>query len=302
MDNREWLDDYNALKQVNTNNPFTVPSGYFDEMEQRITSYIHLEEMKPENEGFTIPENYFDDLSANIQSRIAIEEMAGDGDGFAVPEDYFNELSNNIQSRIAIEEMAAAEDGFTVPENYFDELSANIQGRIAIEEMVGAEDGFAVPENYFEDLAGQVTARVQVEEAMQDEASFSVPEGYFENLNKKIQDKTVNVDKSKQDKEVRRGVIRKMFATTAFKYAAAACFAVVAGATILLNQASDPLAEHNSTFLHQQISTLPVNDIQTYLQDDVDANDVQHTVIDENAPVNDAKLDNALKSIDGNNQ
>src|ERR1700759_4413500 len=94
MDNREWLDDYSALKQVNPNNPFTVPSGYFDELEQQITSYIHLEQLKPDKEGFTVPDNYFDDMGANIQSRIAIEEMAGEGDGFAVPENYFDELSS----------------------------------------------------------------------------------------------------------------------------------------------------------------------------------------------------------------
>ena len=241
MDNREWLDDYEALKQVSTTNPFTVPSGYFDEMGQRITSYIQLEQLKSENEGFTVPENYFDELSANIQSRIAIEEMAGE------------------------------------------------------------EEGFAVPEGYFENLAGQVNARIQVEEALQDEGKFSVPEGYFESLNEKILAKTVNIDQAKKDKEIRRGVVRKLFATTAFKYAAAACFVLITGVTVLLNQATNPMDAHNSTFLHQQISTLPVSDIQTYLQDDVDAGDVQHTVIDENAPVNDAKLDNALKTIDANN-
>lgn len=241
MDNREWLDEYSALKQVSPDNPFSVPSGYFDELEQRITSYIHLEELKTENEGFTVPGNYFNELSASIQSRIAIEEMAGE------------------------------------------------------------EDGFAVPKGYFENFAEQVNARVQVEEALQEEGRFSVPEGYFESLNEKILAKTVNADQAKKDKEIRRGVVRKMFATTAFKYAAAACFAVVVGATVLLNQATDPLAEHNSSFLHQQVSSLPVSDIQTYLQDDVDAGDVQHTVIDENAPVNDTKLNNALKSIDENN-
>lgn len=241
MDNREWLDDYSALKQVNPNNPFTVPSGYFDELEQRIASCIHLEELKPGGEGFTVPENYFDELSTNIQSRIAIEEMAG------------------------------------------------------------AEDGFVVPEGYFENLAEQITARVQVEEEMHEEAGFAVPEGYFESLNQKILAKTVNADQTRKDKEVRRGVVRKLFATAAFKYAAAACFAVVIGATVLLNQATDPLSAHNNSFLHKQISNLPVSDIQSYLQDDVDAGDVQHTVIDENAPMNDAKLNNALNSIDENN-
>jgi len=273
MDNREWLDDYSALKQVNPNNPFTVPFGYFDELEQQITSYVHLQGLKADNEGFTVPANYFNELNANIQSRIAIEEMAGEEDGFAVPEGYFENLEQQISARIRVEE-ALQEAG-----------------------------EFAVPEGYFENLEQQIGARIMVEEAMQEADQFAVPAGYFENLSKNILDKTVNEVKVKQDKAVKRGVVRKMFATTAFKYAAAACFAVVVGGTVLLTQPVDPNAEHNNSFLHKQVSTLPVSDIQTYLQEDVDANDTQHAVIDENTPVNDAKLDNALKSIDdGTNQ
>jgi hypothetical protein len=238
MDNREWLDDYSALKQVNPYNPFAVPPGYFDELEQQITSYIHLHELKAESKGFIVPANYFDELSANIQSRIAIEEMAGAGEGFAVPEGYFQNLEQQISARIMVEEAAQAAD------------------------------------------------------------KFSVPAGYFETLNQNILDKTVNQNKARQDKTVQRGLVRKLFATTAFKYAAAACFAVVVGATVLLTQPVDPNAVHNDSFLHKQVSTLPVSDIQTYLQDDVDANDTQHAVIDENTNTSDVKLDNALKSID----
>ena len=63
--NREWLNDYMSLKQVNPNNPFTVPDGYFDELERQIVSYIKLDELKTGSPsgGFTVPENYFDELS-----------------------------------------------------------------------------------------------------------------------------------------------------------------------------------------------------------------------------------------------
>ena len=40
MGNREWLDEFMSLKQVDPKNPFTVPPGYFDEFEQRIISAI----------------------------------------------------------------------------------------------------------------------------------------------------------------------------------------------------------------------------------------------------------------------
>ncbi len=297
MEDKEWLDDSMSLKQVNPNNPFTVPAGYFDGLEQRITSYIHLDELKTSApEGFVVPKNYFDELSANIQSRIAIDKLTGaDEPGFTVPENYFDELSANIQSRIAIDELTGADEhNFAVPENYFDELSANIQGRIAVDELVNADEhGFAVPENYFDDLQDQITARILVEQTLgETEETFTVPADYFDQLNKRILNNTVN-----QDIVRRKGIVRKMLTSGSFKYAAAACFALVIGTGIFVKQVTDPIAEHNSSFLHQQISTLPVSDIQSYLQQDVDANDTQHAVIDEGAPVNDNGLNNALQDL-----
>jgi hypothetical protein len=46
MDNREWLDDFIALKQVSKTNPFAVPEGYFHELAQHITTRIRLEGLK----------------------------------------------------------------------------------------------------------------------------------------------------------------------------------------------------------------------------------------------------------------
>jgi len=240
MEDREWLDEHMSLKQVNPNNPFTVPPGYFDELEQRITSYIHL---------------------------------------------------NELQSQ--------APEGFTVPENYFDELSANIQSRIAIEELASAENtGFAIPENYFDNLQQQISARILVEEALAGADKFTVPAGYFDNLSKNILNKTVN-----QDMVKRKGIIRRMYASGAFKYAAAACFAAIIGTGVLLIQSPTPAPQHKDSFLHKQVQTISVSDIQSYLQQDVDANDTQHAVIDQNAPVNDSGLSNALQGYnDDTNQ
>jgi hypothetical protein len=238
MEDKEWLDEYPSLKQVAPGNPFIVPSGYFEEMEQRIKSAVQLEQLKSGN-GFTMPENYFDELSANIQTRINIEE-------------------------------------FTNTEN----------------------TGFTVPGGYFENLQEQINARVFVEEALSEqENEFTVPAGYFEQLNKNILNQTVN-----QDIVRRKGVIRKMFASGAFKYAAAACFAVIVGTGLLLIQPPAPV-DHKDSFLHKQVQTISVSDIQSYLQQDVDANDTQHAVIDENAPVNSTNLSNALQQYnDDTNQ
>jgi len=269
MESRKWLDEYMSLKQVNENNPFTVPPGYFDEMEQNIISAVNLEKLKGDK-GFTVPENYFDKLSDNIQSRINIESFAN------------NEA-----------------DGHAVPENYFDELSSNILSRVNIEAYVSNEaDGHAIPENYFDDMGEQINARIAIEEALNQEESFTVPADYFEKLNKSILNKTVN-----QDIVKRKGVVRKMFTSTAFKYAAAACVVVGVGTTLLVQNATNTTTSHEKSFLHQQLSKVSTGDIQSYLQDDVDPTETQHTVIDENAPVNDAGLSNALQNdAETNNQ
>ena len=287
--NREWLDEFMSLKQVDPNNPFTVPPGYFDESEQQIISAIKLDELKSDK-GFTVPENYFDELSNNIQSRINLEELKSKED-VTVPQNYFDELSSKIQSRINLEELRPGEE-FTVPENYFDELSSNIQSRINIEEYVNNDaHGHAVPQDYFNNLEQQINARILIEETVSEE-SFSVPADYFDKLNKAILNKTVN-----QNIVVKRkGIVRRMYATNTFKYAAAACFAVFLGTGLLLSRLSTTANDHNNSFLHKQLSTVSTSDIQSYLQNDVDANDTQHTVIDENAPVNTNSLTNALQN------
>jgi hypothetical protein len=323
MGHRKWLDEYPVLKQVDENQPFTVPPGYFNELENNITSAISLEELKSEK-GFTIPKNYFDELNGHIHNRINIEQFAAGK--FSTPENYFDELNGNIQSRINIEQFAAGKfttpenyfdelsgdiesrinieafntgKGLTVPENYFDELSSKIQSRINIEEFVNNKAaGHTVPADYFENLEMQVSSRIVVEEMLNTEEDFAVPAGYFDKLNTVIINKTI-----KQDEIIRRGVVRKMFATGAFKYAAAACFALVVGTGILIAELTTPPAAvaHDKTYLHKALSTVSTGDIQTYLQDDVDATETQHIVGDETSAADDANLNNALQSISTNN-
>ena len=215
--------------------------------------------------------------------------------GFTVPGNYFDGLTSNIQSRIAIEEAINKEDaGLTVPEGYFDELTSNIQSRIALEEAIDNEDaGFAVPDGYFESFSLQMQSRMAIEEALgEPSVAFSVPDGYFEKLNQSILNKTVDQDNNVK----RRGIVRKMFHSTAFKYATAACFAVAIGGGILLTQTSNPASEHKNSFLHQQLSNVPIDEIKSYLQVNVDPGDTQQTVTTEGNQVNDAELKKALQN------
>lgn len=234
-ENKDWLNDYTALKQISPANPFTVPAGYFDDLADRIVSYKNLTELK---------------------------DSIGEG-GFTVPGDYFDELTGNIQSRVAIDRaIDTGNTGFSVPTGYFDELELNIKSRIVVGEAVGNQEEY-----------------------------FTVPAGYFDELSKNILDKTVNV--SAID---RRGVIRKMFATTAIKYATAACFALIIGGGILITQLTNPANAHKKSFLHQQLSNIPIDEIKDYLKINVDAGETQQTVVTEGASVNNDNLRKALQN------
>ncbi len=101
-----------AMEKVNV---FTVPEGYFLDLEEKIatTVFLHQEEKVPFQK---VPEGYFDNLSNSILSRIkAGEEENADSEiksispalhylkeenVFSVPDDYFDDLSNKILNRI----------------------------------------------------------------------------------------------------------------------------------------------------------------------------------------------------------
>lgn len=238
--NREWLNEYMSLKQVNPNNPFTVPDGYFDEAEQQIMSFIKLDELKN----------------------------------------------------------SALSQGFTVPENYFEELSSNINSRINIEEASDKEaTGFEVPAGYFEELSQQIQSRITVGEALNENAdTFAVPQGYFNQLTENILNKTANQPKITKPEIIRpMGMVRQLFASSAFKYATAACLTLAVGATIFLSQSSNNVVSHDSTFLHKSLSAIPVGEIQDYLQLNVDPSDDTRTLIDESKQVDADNLSNDLQ-------
>jgi hypothetical protein len=138
--NREWLNDYEPLKRVNPNNPFTVPPGYFDELGERLVSAINLNELTSAvpTAGFTVPENYFDELKSNTQGRINLEQKLNSVDtGFDIPDNYFEQLTAKIQSRIFVEEaLAERTEEFAVPEGYFEKLNKNILNKTVNQDIV----------------------------------------------------------------------------------------------------------------------------------------------------------------------
>ena len=235
MENKDWLNAYSTLKQINPANPFTVPAGYFDSLGDRIVVFKNLNELKDKGSsgGFTAPENYFEELTGNVQSRIAIEEA-----------------------------LNTEEHGFTVPDGYFDNLQQQIESRVFIEEALGEP----------------------VEQ-------FAVPEGYFDTLSKNILDKTVNANAVKST-----GIVRKMYTSNFFKYATAACIALALGGGILLSELTGSVIEHKGTFLHKQLSNVPVDDIKSYLELNADPSDTQQSVAADAGNIDDQSLENALQN------
>jgi hypothetical protein len=136
--NKEWLNDFELLKKVNTNNPFTVPDSYFNELNERIVSGIRLNDLKQNSQQeFTVPENYFNELSGNIMSRIHIEQALNQPTGFTTPDNYFEDLTAQIQSRVKVEEaLAGTENTMTVPDGYFERLNKNILNKTVNQDIV----------------------------------------------------------------------------------------------------------------------------------------------------------------------
>jgi len=93
---------------------------------------------------------------------------------------------------------------------------------------------------------------------------------------------------------VRQTVIRKLVSTAAFKYASAACFALVVGVAIYVKEASTPVS-HGKSYLHQELSEIPADDIRAYLETQTDATETERKVIADGTQFDDNTLRDALR-------
>jgi hypothetical protein len=92
-----------TLAAIGNGIPFTVPSGYFEELSDNLKNRALVESMRfNAKNGFTVPQTYFEDLSFRIENRISVENLRtlAPAEGFALPEGYFAELSARIVSRV----------------------------------------------------------------------------------------------------------------------------------------------------------------------------------------------------------
>ena len=100
---KDWLKEAPTLAKISRENPFAVPSSYFESLNENLNTLAKLESVRFENEDeFTLPENYFNQLAERIEDRIAMEAIhnLAPAEGFKVPDAYFTSLTERINSRI----------------------------------------------------------------------------------------------------------------------------------------------------------------------------------------------------------
>jgi hypothetical protein len=101
-----WKEQSPLLRAAGKENPFSVPDGYFDDMQQQITSRIAIENisLSDSNGRLAVPEGYFETLEDQIMSSIRVEKLKDlpkDG-GFSVPEGYFDTLNDSIKQQVGL--------------------------------------------------------------------------------------------------------------------------------------------------------------------------------------------------------
>jgi hypothetical protein len=103
-----------ALAEVRNVNVFTVPEGYFKDLDKRILTIVFLQQDE-KNYSQQVPEGYFNSLSDKILSRIKETQQSA--------EEEIKELSPALH-------YLKQENVFTIPENYFDDLSDRIKEKV----------------------------------------------------------------------------------------------------------------------------------------------------------------------------
>ena len=63
------------MEELNKNNPFKTPEGYFENLSDGLLDKLREEELNlPKEDGFATPENYFDGLHESIQKKLDKQE------------------------------------------------------------------------------------------------------------------------------------------------------------------------------------------------------------------------------------
>ena len=101
--NTDWLKEAPSLAKISKENPFSVPSAYFETLNENLNSLAILENARFENEKeFKLPENYFNELTDRIEDRIATETIQhlAAGNGLKIQDSYFDDLADRINNKL----------------------------------------------------------------------------------------------------------------------------------------------------------------------------------------------------------
>lgn len=103
LEHNDWKDEAPNLSRLPKVNPFAVPEQYFDNLSERISASVFVDDLKT-NAGVyepSVPEGYFESLQADITAKIALEQLnLPKEDGFAVPAGYFEKLNHRILEQV----------------------------------------------------------------------------------------------------------------------------------------------------------------------------------------------------------
>jgi hypothetical protein len=182
MENRNYIlnevrEISRVVAEIGHQNPYTVPTGYFEglagELLQRIKADTITPVLPQTNNPYQVPHGYFEGLADKLLQRVKEKEPV---------------LSTTLQQ--------AKQATYEVPKGYFETLADKLLQRVKAEEISlspalqqANNNPYQVPQGYFESLAGKLLQRVKEEEPILSttlqqakQGTYEVPQGYFDSL------------------------------------------------------------------------------------------------------------------------
>lgn len=108
--NENWQEHAPTLAAMEKTNPFSIPDGYFEEMQQQLHSRIRIRQFDDNENVFKIPDDYFETLEDKLISISKLEGLKGNShtEILPVPQGYFDTLEQRIKAKLEAEELNAA--------------------------------------------------------------------------------------------------------------------------------------------------------------------------------------------------
>ncbi len=148
--------------------PYTVPVGYFDEMEEKIMAQVQIQEFQHHE----VSSQYFEDLTSNILSQIKIEKLKKAGIP-NVGKDYFDNLETEILAKTQLD-IFNTKGNLSTPLGYFDKLEEQILAKKNID-ILKVANLPATTKGYFERLEHDILGKT----VNQKKVNFSLQRGGF---------------------------------------------------------------------------------------------------------------------------